>query len=157
MEQTSLKYLPDEHDVTDFRGPQQTLILTNQRLIFEGETRRLWVLPGGRALTAAMLGDVDVGFLGRQYLLPTWVGLLGILIALIGLLEARSVLAVLLGVVLTLAWYLLGGTGLEFHMGGHVCMTMNITGFGSEEEQLSGARTFVEHFFAAESDLARRP
>ena len=154
LEASTAKYLPNERDVTDFRTHEQVFRLTTQRLIFEGETKRLFVFPGGRVFSAAMLGDVDCVFLGRQHLLPGWVALLGAAIVLFGL-SGPSVIAILLGVALTAVWYFLGGTVLEFRVDGHPLGTMNITSFGSQKSELSGARTFVDRFFAAKSEASR--
>jgi len=150
MSQTTLKYLPDEQDRAEFNTAGQSLKLTNQRLIFEGESKRLFVLPGGRVLAAAMLRDVDVAFLGRQHLLPTWVGLLGVGMALLGL--QLNALVVILGVGVVAAWFFLGGTVLEFRVKAQPMATMSVMSFGALDQEITGAREFVDKVFEAKGE-----
>jgi hypothetical protein len=154
MSGTVLKYLPDEKDVSEFQTSDQSFKLTSQRLIFEGESKRLFVLPGGRVLIAAMLRDVDVAFLGRQHVLPTLVGLFGAGILLLSL-TTSSMLGVVLGAVVVAAWYFLGGTVLEFRVKGCPIAAMSVTSFGSMHQELAGARDFVDKVFDAKEQCFR--
>jgi hypothetical protein len=150
MGQSALKLLPGEEGRGEFRTQHQLVRLTNQRLIFEGETRRFFVFPGGRVIAAAMLQDVDVAFLGRIHVLPTWAGLVGAGVFL-GALGMESLLGILLGAGIVAAWYFFGATVLEFRVDGLPLATIGVVSLGGLDQELGGARDFVDAFFAAKA------
>lgn len=154
MAMSALKYLPDEEDRNEFRVANQGFTLTNRRLVFDGESKRLLIIPGGRILAAAMLEDVDVAFLGRTHVLPTWVGLLGAVAALAAL-AAQSGMGFILSAALIAAWYFLGATVLEFRVDGSSLGTVSVVSAGGLDQELGAARAFIQAFFeakAAQSD-----
>lgn len=154
MATSALKYLSDEEERNEFRVANQGFKLTNQRLICDGESKRLLIIPGGRILTAAMLEDVDVAFLGRTHVLPTWVGLLGAVAALVAL-GARSGMGFVLSAALVAAWYFLGATVLEFRVDGSSLGTVGVVSAGGLDQELGAARAFVEAFFEAKTHSRR--
>lgn len=154
MATSALKYLPDEEDRSEFSLTNQGFKLTNQRLIFEGESKRLLILPGGRVLAAAMLQDVDVAFLGRRHVLPTWVGLLGA-VAVLAALGVQSGVGFVVGTALVAAWYFLGATVLEFRVHGEPLGTVSVVSAGGLDQELGAARAFVENVFEAKAHSGR--
>ena len=154
MATSALKYLPDEEDRSEFRLTNQGFKLTNQRLIFDGESKRLLIIPGGRVLAVAMLEDVDVAFLGRTHVLPAWVGLLGA-VATLAALGVQSGMGFVVGAALVAAWYFLGATVLEFRVDGDPLGTASVVSAGSVDSELGAARAFVEAFFEAKAHSRR--
>ncbi len=147
----ALKYLPDEADLGDFRTISECFKLTTKRLIFEGESKRLLVLPGGQVLSAAMLHDVDHAFLGRKHVLPVWVGLLGV----VAILSAQTIYMVIIGGAIVAAWYFLGSTVLEFRVDGEPLGTLTVVSAGGVDQELATAKAFVEKVFAAKAQSSR--
>ncbi len=150
----ALKYLPDEADLGDFRTISECFKLTTKRLIFESESKRLLVLPGGQDLSAAMLHDVDHAFLGRKQDLPVWVGWLGV-VAVGAALGAESGLGVIIGGAIVAAWYFLGSTVLEFRVDGEPLGTLTVVSAGGVDQELATAKAFVEKVFAAKAQSSR--
>lgn len=148
MATNALNHLPDEEVRKEFRMANQGFTLTNQRLIFEGVSKRFFVIPGGRVLAAAMLNDVDVAFLGRTHVLPTWVGLFGALAALAAL-GVQSYMGFLVSAALVAVWYFLGATVLEFRIDGSSLGSVSVVSAGGLDPELAAARAFVEAFFEA--------
>ncbi|NUQ10781.1 MAG: hypothetical protein HUU26_00415 [Gemmatimonadaceae bacterium] len=150
MATTALRYLPDEEDRNEFRVGSQRFKLTTRRLFSDGESKRLLIIPGGRVLSVAMLEDVDLAFLGRTHVLPTWVGLLGA-VAAVAALAAQSGIGFVLSAALVAAWYFLGATVLEFRVDGSSLGTVSVVSAGGLDQELVAARAFVEAFFEAKA------